>query len=175
MKNIFLKARKYIMLYLVAVLLGFLMLMIAFCIPTNPLIYNHMVESADTFAEENTWPSFDELSTWKVSKQLNKLLINSVDTNGFFYQNVVKELHLDNFTDAIILMSSAYDGTESLVDKCLQAYYPDSSIRLPDEVLIEYYRNQQVDKIRFSQVNVGTILIFLIQCLFSLFIGTLTV
>lgn len=91
---------------------GLLLLILVYFLPTAPM-EAHMAESVETFRREGTYPVTD---------------IMGVDTR------------LDNYTDALMLLSAAYPGVESILEKALKVYrYTDAFDTDPTLTLIAHY------------------------------------
>ena len=91
MKAFFRLIPKLAALVALAVLTGFVLLLLAYMLPVAPIEEN-VTKSADIFRREGTYPITD---------------IMGVDTR------------LDNYTDALMLLSASYRGEESPLEKTL--------------------------------------------------------
>lgn len=94
MKAFFRLIPKLAALVALAVLTGFVLLLLAYMLPVAPIEEN-VTKSADIFRREGTYPITD---------------IMGVDTR------------LDNYTDALMLLSASYRGEESPLEKTLKVY-----------------------------------------------------
>lgn len=91
---------------------GFLLLILVYLLPTASMEEN-VAASVEIFRREGTYPVTD---------------IMGVDTR------------LDNYTDALMLLSASYPGEESALEKALKVYrYTDASNTDPAMALIAHY------------------------------------
>lgn len=112
MKTFFKLIPKLAALVTVSAITGFILLILVYLLPTAPMEEN-IVESVEIFRREGTYPVTD---------------IMGVDTQ------------LDNYTDALMLLSASYPGEESAMEKALKVYryatVPDTD---PALTLIAHY------------------------------------
>lgn len=105
---------KFILIELSLVILGYILLVIAYCIPVNDM-NKHVKESLKIFEEEGTYPQL---------------------ITGY------RDSQLDNWTDALMLLTAIYEDNENNVFK--QAAINTRTIitgKNPSEVLIAMYCN----------------------------------
>lgn len=94
------------------IILGFLLLLAVYGLPTAPMEKN-LAESAELFLREGSYPVTDILGT---------------------------DSRLDNYTDALMLLTAAYPGDESLTDRALKAYrYTTAANEDPTLVITAHY------------------------------------
>ena len=94
------------------IILGFLLLLAVYGLPTAPMEKN-LAESAEVFLWEGSYPVTDILGT---------------------------DSRLDNYTDALMLLTAAYPGDESLTDRALKAYrYTTAANEDPTLVITAHY------------------------------------
>lgn len=91
--------------FFLTVLAGFLLLCVVYTLPTGK-VQLHVRESGDAMAEDG----------------LYRQMVSGKDTTK-----------LDNFTDALMMLTAAYDGGESLLDRVVNNY----ELRIKDKDLIE--------------------------------------
>lgn len=108
-------AIKSLVIIFISSIIGMLALIATFAIPVNSINQNAR-ESAFYFQDEGAYP------------------------RPFFWSNRI----LDNYTDALMLSSAAYEGDESIIDKSLSVYRYNlnESKSTPYESFVEYYTNQ---------------------------------
>ena len=94
MKNFFRIIPKLAVLVTLSAITGFLLLILVYLLPTAPMEEN-VTASVEIFRREGTYPVTD---------------IMGVDTR------------LDNFTDALMLLSASYPGEENALEKTLKVY-----------------------------------------------------
>lgn len=92
--NFLVSFAKDLLILLASVITGVVLLLLVYQIPAEPIM-NNVMESQDIFVREGIYPMALPIS---------------------FSQ-------MDNYTDALILLESSYEGTESLSDKALLNYH----------------------------------------------------
>ncbi len=106
-------------------ILGFLLLLAVYALPTAPMEKN-LAESAEVFLREGSYPVTDILGT---------------------------DSRLDNYTDALMLLTAAYSGDESLTDRALKAYrYTTAANEDPVLVLTAHYMDgKEVETVSYER------------------------
>lgn len=114
------------------IILGFLLLLAVYSLPTEPMERN-LADSAEVFLREGSYPVTDILGT---------------------------DSRLDNYTDALMLLTAAYSGDESLTDRALKAYrYTTSANEDPVLVLTAHYLDgKDVDTVSYERYWHGYLL-----------------
>ncbi len=77
-------------------IVGFLLLMVVFTLPTEKM-ESHVRESVHIFQKEDTYPKIKIINWWHRTR-------------------------LDNFTDALMLLTASYSGEASLLNKAIDCY-----------------------------------------------------
>lgn len=110
-KKIISKLLRIILLLFAGAVMGTLLLMGCYMLPTAR-ISNHVAESAATFQEEGTYP---QIFDWCTSQ-------------------------LDNYTDALMLLNAVYSGGGySVIDQAMSIYRIHYQDKSPAEELVAYY------------------------------------
>lgn len=98
-----------------SICIGVLSLLCVFMLPTEK-INMHITDSVDIFEDEQTYPI---LTKWCTSK-------------------------LDNFTDSLMILTAAYDGEESVLEKVMLGKYKRVQGEDPTQSLIKQYKYDDV-------------------------------
>lgn len=101
---------KAIVAVAISVVLGIILLICVFAIPTDRIEEN-VISSVSIFEKEGTYPKL----------------------------NIIANSQLDNWTDAIILLNAAYTNDSSIVDRAVMVYRPDIADENPAEDIVTYY------------------------------------
>ena len=132
---------KSILLVLSCTMVGLLLLIAVFAIPTDRM-EEHVLASAAVFEEEGAYPEFNILGTHST---------------------------LDNWTDAIMLLQASYCNDTGLLDRAISVYRPTIEWENPAQVLVSYYtQGAQTQIISYPRYWHGY-LVFLkpLLCVFS--------
>lgn len=132
---------KSILLVLSCTMVGLLLLIAVFAIPTDRM-EEHVLASAAVFEEEGAYPEFNILGTHST---------------------------LDNWTDAIMLLQASYCNDTGLLDRAISVYRPTIEGENPAQVLVSYYtQGAQTQIISYPRYWHGY-LVFLkpLLCVFS--------
>ncbi len=115
------------------IILGFLLLLAVYGLPTAPMEKN-LAESAEVFLREGSYPVTDILGA---------------------------DTRLDNYTDALMLLTAAYSGDESLTDRALKAYrYTTAANEDPVLVLTAHYMDgKEVSAVSYERYWHGYLLL----------------
>lgn len=103
-----------ILVLLISILVGVLLLVAVFNLPTEK-IYNNVSTSVATFNKEGTYPV---LTSWCTSQ-------------------------LDNYSDALMFEAAIYNGNESTLNKAMMVYHVYYPNKNQAEALIAYYSGDQ--------------------------------
>lgn len=104
--------------------IGLVLLLGAYCLPTDPMEQN-VRESVATFEREGTYPH-----------------VNLLGANT----------QLDNWTDSIMILTAAYSGPQSLADRTINAYRYSTSLPSPTDTLVACYdRGEAADTVSYGR------------------------
>lgn len=106
---------KAILLVVVSAIIGFLLLALVFMLPMNRIEHN-VKASAEIFEQEGTWP------------KLKRLGITGT---------------VDNFTDALMLLSAGYTQQTDVLDRVIKIYRPGLGDEDPTEVIVAWAEEQE--------------------------------
>ena len=97
-----------LIMLLFSALIGFILLVFVYMLPTAPMKEN-MAQDVEEISKEGVYPAIH----WKFSNTL------------------------DNFTDSLMIGAAVYDNNESAVNKAINAYHP-SGFEDPVQDLVNY-------------------------------------
>ncbi len=121
MKRAFNIVWKLIVSIIICAAAGFLLLFLAFAIPSDK-IESNIKDSVRVFQIEGSYPYVDTICGSHI---------------------------LDNYTDALMLLSAGYSGDESLIDRAVNVYHAEISDLSPAHVIVELYYGHGSDAIDY--------------------------
>lgn len=126
------RLKKYILTLLALVLGGYLLLVLAYCLPTEE-ISNNVAEAALAFYNEGP---YRQLTFGGGSKEIYSFM-DSMQMHGNSTQ--------DNFTDAIILLNAENTNDENVFVEALKVNRLTSGDQLPTDTLIALHTGEEQD------------------------------
>lgn len=100
-------------IFIIGSIVAFLLIVGVFALPTDPM-KQHMEASAEFLLDEGIYP------TWKDEWFVRMHPDNAFDIKTLMLNNRITAR--DNYTDALMLMQAAYDGSEPLVERAMAVY-----------------------------------------------------
>lgn len=100
-------------IFIIGSIVAFLLIVGVYALPTDS-IKQHMEESAEILLDEGIYP------TWKGEWFVRMHPYNAFDLKTMLLNNRITAR--DNYTDALMLLQAAYDGSEPLIERAMAVY-----------------------------------------------------